>query len=318
MRCFQCILFSSIAICIAVFSTAYAYNAEMTYFDNEGFVYESENFEDNFEQFDFDPYGCYEDPYYMRLGVGGAFGRFIAIDTSYVEFEAFTASRCMNHWLPFIDFHAYWPENNSYGTSVGIGLRNIECDYNAAWGANVYYDYRKGHPGNFNRMGVGIEYFGNCWEFHMNGYLPVGKKMFRRDTRYVWPGDFHLTLKKREFALAGVDSEIGFTMDLWPDFELYMGAGPYYFYKKNYDHFTGGQVFLSLDWKKYINLEALYSYDHLYKSRVEGKVMISMSLDELLEFNFDCCSPCKSTAYDPVSRSGLVFYDKRCFKTQNW
>ena len=129
-----------------------------------------------------------------RLEAGYSWGQFIGIKEDYAELGLFVPVTFCDRWAIFADGRAYRFEDDQWGASAGIGFRGFTCD-GRIFGANFYYDYLEGtNNGYFNRLGVGLEWLGPCWDLRVNGYLPVGDEtqVINMYTLCIYPetGDF--------------------------------------------------------------------------------------------------------------------------------
>ena len=115
--------------------------------------------------------------------------------------------------------------------NTGLGLRWLQEDYGIVWGINAFYDYYRTSQRNYHQVTVGLEALGECWELHVNGYLPVGDKktnIYKFEYEDLAPTLF-LMKAKEQLALAGIDAEFDYHFYEGEDFSLYAGAGPYYY-----------------------------------------------------------------------------------------
>lgn len=255
----------------------------------------------------------------VRFEIGYAFGKFIGIEQDYLELGLFAPYKFDCDGAVFADVRGYRLNNSHWASSVGLGLRKeFDCH---VWGANVYYDYREGeYRKNFNRVGVGLEALGSCFDVRVNGYIPVGtqtsfSKVHVQDN-YI--GDYFATCQKREFCVgAGFDAELGAPLLCCCGFRVYGAAGPYYFRKDHEQSYWGGQARLELDWKQYLTLEVRTSYDHQNHSHTQGRVLVSVPFDILSSWCCDCCD-CFDILTQPVRRNGIIFVDHCCNYTWNW
>jgi hypothetical protein len=256
---------------------------------------------------------AFKDPWMTRLEVGYACGRFIGIKDHYQEVGVFMAHRSSVAWLPFVDVRGYHLGKRSWAANACVGIRVPHSS--RIVGVNLYYDFYKRHR-DFNRLGVGVESLGRQWDFRLNGYLLVGPRTHHSHLHVFdsFIGSFRATCREVEYAFNGLDAEIGSYIFKKPCFSLYSAAGPYY-YDSKFDHFVGGQARLELQWRRYVSLEMRVSYDHVFHTQVQGKVMLSFNLDELF-----CGRSCRdnSSLIQPVWRNGIIFTKSCCDWTWNW
>lgn len=259
------------------------------------------------------------EPWTIRAEGSYNFGQFIGIEESYAELDLFIAPKHTGRAQNFIDFRGYLLENGRGGGSVGIGRRLWEPDRCRALGANLYYDYYRGKFGAFNRIGLGLEYLGECLDFRANAYFPLNhasrQKGLHVFTAFIGP--FFETCQEREFSFFGIDGEIG--TSLWNDcfFDFYAAIGPYFYHHDQLKQIYGGYARLNLAMGEWIRLEAKVSSDSFYRTKYQGSVIISLPLYTL--FNPTCESNlCRDLLTQPVQRTGLMFTHSCCDRTFNW
>jgi hypothetical protein len=110
-------------------------------------------------------------------------------------------------------------------------------------------------------------------EYRVNGYFPVGG---HRSDKYGYKfnsfsGNNILLGQKQKVALKGGDAEVGIHLTQSTKWDLYTGAGPYFFAAGG-AHGWGGKVRLLGRFKEYISLEASYSYDRIFHNVVQGTI----------------------------------------------
>jgi hypothetical protein len=199
--------------------------------------------------------------------------------------------------VPFIDLRSHVFNDGKFAANAGLGVRGLLKQ--VALGINAYYDYRNTHHQHYNQIGVGVEVLGARWEARANGYLPVGRKKSNPfDTRIssvssTTPYTFDFfsgnemflssqttttTTKKDkvEFAMKGINAEIGYHVFKNKNIDLFAGIGPYYF-KCYYDKkAVGGKARLTANFTEYFYVTGIYSNDSLFHSRVQGEVGINI------------------------------------------
>jgi len=263
------------------------------------------------------------DAWTLRLDGGYTFGEFIGLKQDYAELGVFIAPKHTNRAQNFFDARGYWLDNGEGAASVGIGRRLWDCDSCCILGANLYYDFRHGRLGTFNRIGVGLECLCECVDFRVNGYFPLkhgtrhGKFNFFDD----FIGPFFETCQEKEFAYLGFDGEIG--RYLWCDCfcnlscDLYGAIGPYFFQHSEREGVYGGYARLNLSLSEYLILEARVSSDNTFHTRFQGSVIFSFPLYQL--FLCDPCeNPCRELLTQPTIRNGLIFTVPCCSRTSNF
>lgn len=256
----------------------------------------------------------------LRLDLAYNFGKYIGIKQNYGEVDLLYFPTKFGQFQPFVDFRGYIPRRTTWGGSLGMGARLLTNRNLNAWGANFYYDFLEGHRGAFNRWGAGLEYLGLCWDFRINGYFPIGS-MRHHSREHVFNdyiGPFCATCRETEFDYGGFDAEVGYQFGGWNCISLYGAGGVYYYRNCDIDSFFGGMVRASAAWSTYVSLEARASYDHVYKGNVQGRVVLSIPLEELFSCRFWHYTACTDLSKRPVERLGLIFTKEACCWTWNW
>lgn len=143
---------------------------------------------------------------------------------------------------------------------------------------SVYYDYRGTKHLRYNQAGLGLETLGELVDARINGYLPFFKKISSSyDTKFgYFSGHSMILSQKVEFAMKGIDAEMGFhTKDshLW---NFYAAAGPYYFRGPGGPNVWGGKVRASLTYRDWITLEIIESYDNVFHNKTQGQIALSI------------------------------------------
>lgn len=178
--------------------------------------------------------------------------------------------------IPFLDVRGHIFDNGEWAANTGLGLRRVVD--NRIYGLNIYYDYRETKRSNFNQIGLGAESLGTCWDFRLNGYLPVGRKVdspFGSDFG-GFSGHYLLLRQKCHFAMKGVDAEAGYHLGHFRYFDLYAAAGPYYYTGKKGRDAWGGKGRLAAIFKRLLTLELSDSYDRLFHNNFQGQVTLTL------------------------------------------
>lgn len=111
--------------------------------------------------------------------------------------------------------------NSNYGTALegnlGLGVRRVNDNETAIYGAYAYFDYLKSvHNNTFQQVTVGVERLGLTWDFRANAYLPMGQDEYYKNIdgetfidKHDVIGQYNTQFEK---ALAGGDVEVGRTL----------------------------------------------------------------------------------------------------------
>lgn len=258
------------------------------------------------------------DPWTIRFDAGFTYGQFIGMSKSYAELGLFVAPKHSGRAQNFVEAKGYWIESGHGAASAGIGRRLWECESCRILGANIYYDFRHGNRGTFNRIGVGLESLGECIDFRVNGYFPLnhGTRHGQKHVFNAFIGPFFETCQEKEFAFLGFDGEVG--KPLWNDcfFDLYGAIGPYFFHHSELDGIYGGYARLNLSMGDWFSLEARVSSDNTYSTRFQGTAKITLPLYAM----YSCAesNPCRDLLTQPVQRNGVIFTESCCSRSFNW
>ncbi len=240
----------------------------------------------------------------------------IGYDQGYTTLEAFFASD-PSRWsvTPFLDARTHVFNNGKWASNIGAGLRTLWK--NRAYGINSYYDYRNTGRFHSNQLGVGLETLGELFDFRINGYLPVGKKIsnpyatiFRR-----FSGHHMLLRQKYQTAMKGADAEFGFHFGKSESFDFYTAAGPYFFLGKK-DHPTwGGKARIAGIFKDILTLEISDSYDRTFHNNLQGQLSLSLSFghkSKVKEQGRTCkvANTLTNRMLQPVGRQEIIVIDK--------
>lgn len=255
-----------------------------------------------------------------QIEFGYAAGKYISIDKNYAEIGLFVPFSLTDCDFSFIDARGYRFSNGKWASSLGFGIRNniSEC---SAIGVNAYYDYRRGESrNNFNQIGLGFEWLNCCWDFRINGYLPISRKVQTSQfCSFNQLGDgFFATRRRIEYAYKGFDAEIGVPLMCYGDFNLYGAVGPYYYSRTHRHHFIGGQGRLELNWKSILSFQVRISHDKVYSTHVQGLIQISLPLDFLCSGFCGNNRCCQDFINQRVRRNGIILTDHCCNWKWNW
>jgi hypothetical protein len=260
------------------------------------------------------------DEWTVRIDGGYNYGEFIGMKRGYAELGLFVAPQHSNRVQNFFDATGYFIDNGEGAASIGVGRRLWDADSCRILGANIYYDFRHGRIGVFNRIGIGLESLGECVDFRINGYFPLNKgtRQKRLHTYHDFIGPYFETCQEKEFAYLGFDAEVG--SPIWNDclFDLYGAIGPYFYHHKEREGIYGGYARLSLSFDDWLILEGRVSSDNRFKTHVQGSLIISVPLYQFFSCYSTGSNACREMLTQPVERNGLIFTDPCCSRTYNW
>jgi hypothetical protein len=194
-------------------------------------------------------------------------------------------------FMPFFDVRGHVFNNGYLAGNVGIGERTLLPSINHTFGSYLYYDVRRvGHGLTVNQLSPGIELVGERMEYRINGYFPLGKQKgheygFKFDK---FSGNSIILKGKQQQAMMGGDAEVGVHIPQNTTYDVYAAAGPYYFHSSHASAW-GGKVRLLGRYKEYVTLEVVYSYDHLFRSVVQGSIAFTLPFGRKLQRCGKCC-----------------------------
>ncbi len=223
--------------------------------------------------------------------------------------------------MPILDLRGHRFDNNRYAANVGLAGRYIPESADSfcqILGFNAFYDWREGHKGNYNQIGVGLEVLGKRWDFRANGYAPIGKT--KRKTKCVFDdyvGDYFAIHRECEFTSYGFNAEIGYYAVRSQDFFLYTAVGPYYLVRRCHDKTRGGMFRIRPQYKDYLALDASVSYDSVFKTVYQAQIILYLPLYQLSKKGNQ--RPCNLTdyqIYQPIERYEVMPLGRRsCWQT---
>lgn len=225
------------------------------------------------------------DEHSMRFSARHIEAKGIGYPTGYTTLTAFFAPNPANAPIfPFIDIRGHVFDDGKLAANAGFGFRGLAgC---RIFGANIYYDYRATGRQNYNQVGLGVESLTARWEMRANGYLPFGKKTSKTYDVEMSNYTYHsfnkhnLVLQqtissKIQFAMMGVDAELGYHFLQSQNFDVFLGVGPYYYAFENKYAF-GGEARLAVKLSRYLTLEGSTSYDNRFHQIAQGQISINI------------------------------------------
>lgn len=214
----------------------------------------------------------------INIGIRHIEARGIGYTNGYTTLEGFGIYNHHDPFMPFLDLRGHIFDNGKLAGNAGIGARSYLSSIHHLLGYYFYYDIRQGGHGlTAQQLSPGIELLGRRMEYRINAHFPIGnQKSHRYDYAFdSFKGNNILLKYKRQYVMKGADAEVGVHIAQSSNYDLYAGAGPYYFHAA-YDTTWGGKARLNGKYKEYITVEASYSYDHLFGSIFQGSVAINI------------------------------------------
>jgi hypothetical protein len=215
-------------------------------------------------------------------------------------------------FLPQIDLRGDRFDDTTYAASGGLVLRYVpkkNGPVNRMYGINAYYDYRQGNVGYFNQFGGGIEILGKRWDFRANVYVPVGGKRKMQECVFDYDGGFQAIKDEFESISFAYNLEVGWLAINSQYLLLYLAGGPYYIAGRTcFDKTRGGEFRIQPQYKDYIALNAIFSYDPLFHAVYQFEVILHLPLYKLSK-KIDKKATCGLNArqiYQPVIRYDVM------------
>lgn len=189
----------------------------------------------------------------------------------------------------------------TWSTSAGLLYRLLPANFNRIFGMYILTDYNQTNNGHkYWNLAPGFESLGNAFDFHMNGYFPVGKSSwsqeeyasktgnlnyleFKKGTNNIYD---HKFLTYEEVGIGG-DLSIGKKLIGFKNGTIIKGhIQGYGFDFKNHSNIFGSGIKLSAE----SNNDLKYSINYTYDNYQHNIVMLDV------EFKFNSLF----TAYKPV------------------
>ncbi len=264
---------------------------------------------------------CYPSQYTRKASIRHIEGGGVGYNKGYSTLETFIASD-PNLWsyTPFLDLRGHVFNDGRIALNTGVGLRSILGS--RVYGINSYYDFRNTNHRNYNQISLGLETLGQLIDVRVNGYLPVGRKVSDLyDISFnSFKGNSILVNRKLQYAMKGVDGEIGFHLGKASDFDFYGALGSYYFKGSEGKGALGGKVRLTGSFKEYVKLEVSDSFDNVFHNNVQGQLTLSLpfgpkskpKLNGRANFaNCDTAAAITSRMLQPVNRQEIVVVNSK-------
>ena len=229
----------------------------------------------------------------MHIGLRHTEARGVGYNDGYTTLEGFGIYDRNRALMPFLDIRGHVFDNGQLAGSGGIGARSYFSSVGHLLGYYCYYDVREdNHHLTAQQVSPGIELLSKRMEYRINGYFPVGEdKSHQYSFKFDQFDGHRIILKsKQKRVLTGGDAEIGAHLTQSLKYDVYLGAGPYYF-SSSHASSWGGKARLLGRYKEYISLEASYSYDHLFRNIVQGTIALNLPFGcKLKRKEKDCSS----------------------------
>jgi len=222
---------------------------------------------------------CPEGPRSHKLYLRHIEAKGVGYNKGYTTLEGFITPT--NGWwssfYPFADVRGHLFDDGRWAGNAGVGFRYVFASEVRGWGANIYYDFRSTKRQHYNAVSPGLEWLGSRWDFRGNAYFLVGdqksRPFERRFDKFI--GNAFTIKQKIEYGMWGGNAEVGVRIKKvgWTNF--YGAAGPYYFKGKFDKNAVGAKARLEAQITDYLNIQAIGTYDRVFKGIFQGQVGLS-------------------------------------------
>lgn len=248
------------------------------------------------------------DPYFISIKCTQ--GQSIATQEGYTSLQTFAFPCNYKSVYPFFDlrFHCL-NESDAYAANAGLGVRFAKEEL--IFGINAYYDCRKKQGNIYNQTGIGVEFFWKCWNFRMNGYLPVGKKkhLFSQCFYDGYQGKHFYLVEKFQSSLKGIDFQLEASIYKCQHLEILLGIGGYNYHGYcEHKSIYGSSYRIRGNFWSLVVLDVLGSYDCFFKARVQAQLSIVIPLP--------FCPKEIIQLFQPVLRQEIIVIEK--YKLYSW
>lgn len=222
---------------------------------------------------------------FSRLDIKHREHKGMGFDQGYSTVSMFVCPSFKHYGLPFFDARLHVFNNAYIASNLGIGSRFSNKSGSAIFGANFYYDYRNYKSLSSHQAAGGFEFLTRWIDFRLNGYYPFsGQYEASAPSFYGFKGNTLFTQEHIRYSLPSIDTEIGFTLPAPCDeIGLYLSLGSYYLFKQSainqsVGNTLGGRARLNANPTDYISFGVEYTYDNLFRGRINGFVSFHVPL----------------------------------------
>ncbi len=200
-------------------------------------------------------------------------GKGIGYQNSFTSLEVFVPlAQPTSDRLWYADFRGLFNKDGASGGNLGVGRRLWDPAFDATFGLHLYYDYRQTAANQFQQLSPGFDILTDCWEFRVNGYLPL---VF--DDRKPPPDQFRghvLYIDRFETALSGMDMELGVPIPLCDRFQPKLLGSVYSFDGPAHDRFWGWRARVEGQVSEAVSLHLSVQDDPLFDTTVNFAVAV--------------------------------------------
>lgn len=267
-----------------------------------------------------------QNPLFNCIGLSHTEGKGLGYSQGYSSLDFFLAHPvCETKIIPFIDVRGHIFNNDKFALNAGAGLRWFNPCSTQMWGVNCFYDSLQTDHLTYHQVAFGLEVLSKTWDLRINGYLPVGHKKTPIYRLFYNFSSGFLAKAREQFAMGGIDAELGYHFCAIQSIGLYLGAGPYFYrgrsqktenaFRAIRKEIVGGRLRASALFLNYFELEGITAYDSRFNWT--GQVTLSLSIPfnwfcSLGKQESDCVTRCqrKERAFQPVLRNEMIVIDR--------
>lgn len=205
--------------------------------------------------------------------VGKTFGRLDPITP--VEIMPYNLTD--EHFI-FADVRGFVSNRSYPGGNAGVGYRYLREDYNAWFGASIWYDADQTTSKLFQQVGLSFEGLIRQLEVRSNVYLPIsGSQVFSNtisNAQIVGNQLLYGRSIDQGVAMRGVDGEVGFSVPIRERHQFRAFVGAYHFEGGPIGNVDGFKVRAEGVLNQTVKAQVLYTNDKLYGNNLMAGVSL--------------------------------------------
>lgn len=207
-------------------------------------------------------------------------GKGVGYDMGYTKLDLVLGPEYqIGSFLPLVQLDGLFFNDGKFAGTVGFLGRYLPESFCGIFSADIFYDYRRGHFGNFQQVSTAFELLSRRWELRALASFVVGPKLRSRTYHFDhYDGPFFAQSKQNDVGLNHVEANAGYYLIYGKYFQVYASAGPYYFWGKFDTSVWGGRAFIRPQYRDIISVELSVSHDRLYETIYQVNVVLSLPL----------------------------------------
>ena len=219
-------------------------------------------------------------PYWGALALRHIEGKGIGYGDGYTTLDGFFLFPFPNltrDYAFFVDARGHIFDDGKLAANIGLGTRILRSHIHTI---GAYYDYRQTKHYHYNQISFNYENLGPQFDWRANGYFPIGAHTspeYGHAKFDSFEGHSMIISRKKEFAMWGINAEIGKEFRKKFPFKCYGAIGPYYYGRSNTNAW-GGQIRFNTEINEYIRLEFNGSYDNIFHGIGQGQLSLVLPL----------------------------------------